>query len=614
MPISLSNNPYSNSDLSMSSLTKGQPVVNENGEEISRVSVGNASKELLSSNTVSGEIVQVDGDNITIKMANDTLIEAKLAGNVNVSLGQKLSFEVSKSINNQISLRPLYSNLSNSSAVMSALKSAGLPINDVTLNMTDKMMQEGMSINKNSLIDMFKSVSAHRNVSPETVVQVNKLGMPTTDNNLTQFENYRNFEHRITDDIIKITDGITDVLSEVGDSAEYLNATKQILNMVGEGLNIAAEGENGLNINDKLNEAVNDIGKLVEEYKSEIATDRIAGAIDNGYENNVNILNESGQAEETVTSNSVLNILKDAVEILSNEKTVDISEKSNEINGAVNENSDGIAPDKTPDSAKNDVDILKENSLRELLSSGKENNVDKLELPEMNNSRNLLEKINEKINDIFKSDDFKELVKDSFKEIMTLDPKDVAKEGKIDELYERIQKTSAKVMDIMMSIGKEDSVGAKAAENLNNNVNFMNNLNEFVNYVQLPLKMAGENAHGELCVYTKKKNLNNNDGNYSALLHLDMEHLGPMDVYITMRNHTKVNTNFYLESEELLDFIESHIDELTTRLSQKGYDTGVIVSKKDDGQMHNPITDEFTKNEDGNSDGIVSKLCFDVRA
>ena len=82
-----------------------------------------------------------------------------------------------------------------------------------------------------------------------------------------------------------------------------------------------------------------------------------------------------------------------------------------------------------------------------------------------------------------------------------------------------------------------------------------------------------------------------------------------------MRNHTKVSTNFYLQSVELLDFIESHIDELTRRLTEKGYDASMKVSKKEAGKPITPIADEFTKDEAKmESTVMVSKMRFDVRA
>lgn len=603
MGIFLSNNTYTNNDYQFQPLPQGAGALGSNGEVISKVSFDNSENSSASLNTVSGEVVEKNGDSIKLRLSNDVLLEAKLSGNVNVSVGQKLSFEVSKSANNQISLRPLYSNLSSESGIVAALKNAGLPINDLTISMTDKMMQEGMNVGKNALTNMFRDVSMHRNVSAETVVQINKLNMPVTDQNLTQFENYRNFEHRITSDIMSLADEITNVFDDDFDlfGNENINSGKVTDNieMFNQVLDIASDASDGIAVGRNISESLNEINELLAQIRNLSDNDLTnTGVIQNNSsttETVENFLENPADSETNVTSSDAFKTLKEVAVLLSDEVS---SQAESEVEG------DLISSDK-----QSDVSTLKNEIISILSKEGNE------QLPEgLNNARDLISKLKDNVNKLVKSDDFKNLIKNSIKDKLALEPKEVAKDGKIEELYEKIRNTSNKVIDLMEAVGKQDSLGAKAAQNLNNNIDFMNRLNEFVNYVQLPLKMAGENAHGDLCVYTKKKNLNNNDGNYSALLHLDMEHLGPMDIYVTMRNHTKVNTNFYLESEELLDFIESHIDELTNRLKQKGYETGVMVSEKDSGNFPSPITDEFTKNEEGNVDGIVSRLSFDVRA
>lgn len=610
MGIFLSNNPYTNNDYQFQASSSGASVSNGAGQVVSKVSIGNSSNVSISQNTVSGEIVEKNGDSVIIKLSNDAMLEAKLSGNVNVSVGQKLSFEVLQSANNQINLRPLFSNLSSESGIVSALKNAGLPINDITISMTDKMMQEGMNVGKNSLTDMYKDVSAHRNVSVETVVQINKLNMPITELNLTQFENYRNFEHRITSDIMTLADEVTGVLDENFDVFASDNQGNNNVDILNQIMEIAGDDKGGINVSSNISDVANKINELMTEIKTVLtSTDLptfendadVAEVSIGNFANEIENLDDSTAVE---MSDSVFKTIKEATFLLEDSALVE-KEKPDELL-IKNQDTENISSNDKESVLKaiknelNSLDILKPDSHD--LTDGN------------NNLRDLISELRESINGLVKSDDFKNLLKDSIKDKLTLEPKDVAKEGKIEELYEKIRNTSNKVIDLTQTIGKQDSAGSNAAQNLNNNINFMNKLNEFVNYVQLPLKMAGENAHGDLCVYTKKKNLNNNDGNYSALLHLDMEHLGPMDIYVTMRNHTKINTNFYLESEELLDFIESHIDELTARLNQKGYETGVTVSKKDAGIKPIPITDEFTKNESGNVEGIVSKLSFDVRA
>ena len=81
------------------------------------------------------------------------------------------------------------------------------------------------------------------------------------------------------------------------------------------------------------------------------------------------------------------------------------------------------------------------------------------------------------------------------------------------------------------------------------NTDFMNDLNKNMTFFQMPLKFSEGEGNGELYVFTNKKALTHNSEDVSAMLHLDMEHLGPIDVYVKL-NKKNVSTNFILESEE----------------------------------------------------------------
>ena len=107
--------------------------------------------------------------------------------------------------------------------------------------------------------------------------------------------------------------------------------------------------------------------------------------------------------------------------------------------------------------------------------------------------------------------------------------------------------------------------------NLSRNVYFLQQINQTYAYIQLPLHLRqGEHKTGELFVYTNKKNLAGKDGRVSALLHLDMEHLGPLDVYVALQD-TKVSTKFYVQNDTILDYLEANMEVLTQRLKQRGY-------------------------------------------
>ena len=151
---------------------------------------------------------------------------------------------------------------------------------------------------------------------------------------------------------------------------------------------------------------------------------------------------------------------------------------------------------------------------------------------------------------------------------------------------------------------------AKAIQNTASNLDFMNQLNQMHAYIQLPLKMANQNAHGELYVFTNKKNFTKKEGKVTALLHLDMEYLGKMDVYVALEDR-KVSTNFYLEKEEYLDFLETHMELLTARLNKRGYQCDIKTTLRNEEAGESVI--KTIEKQQGTS-MLLSMQAFDVRA
>ena len=88
-----------------------------------------------------------------------------------------------------------------------------------------------------------------------------------------------------------------------------------------------------------------------------------------------------------------------------------------------------------------------------------------------------------------------------------------------------------------------------------------------------------------------------------------MEYLGKMDVYVALED-TKVSTNFYLEKEEYLDFMEEHMDLLTARLNKRGYicDMKTTLRNSEEESMMQTIEKQMT------NPMMLSMQAFDVRA
>lgn len=161
------------------------------------------------------------------------------------------------------------------------------------------------------------------------------------------------------------------------------------------------------------------------------------------------------------------------------------------------------------------------------------------------------------------------------KEQWTIPPEDVAKKENVEKLFYRLNRQLGDLSRVLEETGQTKTQAFQAVSNMSSNVDFLQQVNQMYAYIQLPIRLSqGDTAHGDLYVYTNGRKLSQNDGHVSALLHLDMEHLGPVDVYVAMDtsgSDSRVSTQFYLPDEETLNFLNDHMEELTARLEKRGY-------------------------------------------
>lgn len=210
--------------------------------------------------------------------------------------------------------------------------------------------------------------------------------------------------------------------------------------------------------------------------------------------------------------------------------------------------------------------------------------------------------------ELLESKAFKHVLKNEMNRQWLLPPEEVAEEHSVDKLYERLNSQMNRLSQVLSQSARGDTALAKTVSNVSNNIDFMNQMNHVFTYVQLPLKIQGKNANGELFVYTNKKSLAKKDGSVSALLHLDMEHLGSVDVHVSLRNQ-KVSTKFYLQDDSSLDLIAQNIDILNERLARRGYSMSAEFINREE---NTNVMDEILKQ--GKNVTVLAGYSFDARA
>lgn len=206
--------------------------------------------------------------------------------------------------------------------------------------------------------------------------------------------------------------------------------------------------------------------------------------------------------------------------------------------------------------------------------------------------------------------DFTGQIKNLLSEKWTIKPESFSDKEEVKEFYQKIKSQSGQLQELFSAVGKTDTQAGQAVQQMNQNLEFMQNLNQMFPYLQIPLKASMENAHGELYVYQKKKGKVSEDGSTSALLHLEMEHLGNMDIYVKMKDYN-VSTQFTLANEAVLDFLGDHIHILNERLEKKGYHMQAEMKYKEEAQDENVMSRIRGIEE---NDTMISYTAFDVRA
>ena len=106
----------------------------------------------------------------------------------------------------------------------------------------------------------------------------------------------------------------------------------------------------------------------------------------------------------------------------------------------------------------------------------------------------------EHLQKLLDSDAFKSLVKDALEQQWTIKPEELTGSNQINKLYEKLDNQMNRMADVLKATGQESTNFQQMAADIRSNVDFMNQINEAYTYVQIPLKMSGQNASGELYV------------------------------------------------------------------------------------------------------------------
>ena len=614
--------------LSNNRITDNRTISTDSAETARQASPSSADavlESLKAGDSLRAKVLSRDGNQVLLALPGNKEFTAKISDGINLDIGKLLTFEV-KSAGSGLMLSPLFTNLSSDPNISKALNMAGLPVNEDSAAMTKAMMQAGMSVDRQSLSGVFRDVMNYSQFPVDDIVDLHKLGISVNENNLNQLESYKNLSYQIGE-------GMNQVASELGELVSNLTASGEddkAAEIIGKLIDIANE-----NVSE---EAVKNVP---EETKAESKAAVPGETAEMKLPENINARDDSNtQSEPPVTNTApadeqVLSPAERALKLIS-ESQKKINENPDEKdtgNKAVISENNAESTEKTSTEVKSFNKLEINENTRETLAGELKNITGREDL--QNKSFNELLDISKQIiydglsgknaptmHRLLGNENIRDIILSGAAAKWEITPADVADKEKVMELYSRLTKQLKEVSDTLESVGLKDSPAGQSAGNMSNNLDFLSQVNQMYSYIQLPIKLSGgDSAHGDLYVYSNKNKMSSKDGVVTALLHLDMEHLGPVDVHVTLDTTMgkKISTRFYVADDSILDFLSEHIDELNSRLEKKGYNvTAKMTVKGSPEAKEDPFSDAA---DGGGINGILSQTgsvklaeySFDVR-
>ena len=493
--------------------------------------------------TVIGE---KDGQ-IQLKLGEGIIINAKQEKNVVLSPGSNVFLQVQKRADNTIALRPLYQNNNQENTAEVALRAANLPLNDKAMELVARKMEYFNPIDKASLQASYREIMEHAGVPVKYIVDLQNMGIERTPENLNQYKAYMNMENSVAEAFGNIEETI---VSELYDSISELSS--------------GASGEKALNLTDSLIKFADNLTETGSVLISKEELDSL-----------INKLNQTGK--ESVN----LKALSDG----DTDKSFIINSEAE----AINTESEGKSSSGEVIKLNNyePKDVLKAllNDVKEAMSAG---NGDKLK-------------------ELIKDESVTRLFNKTFSSQFYLNEENLNSKQEIKDLYRRIYDGTNNLLNALNESGIENANIQAPVTNLAENVNFMNALNNFVPYVQIPFNGEAGRENGELYVFKNKKGLSEAGGAVSAFIHLDMDNLGPTDVFVSLAGE-KVTTNFRVSNDEVLDLIEANIGLLNKRLNEKGYSFEMDIAVSEEKKTPIETVLEMEKGK-----VLLSNVTFDAR-
>lgn len=619
---------------------------------------------------IRGEVIDLRSKEVTVRLQDGRIINAKQSDTSTLYIGQKADFYVQETTDSVILLRLVPDGDTNfaENTINKALEAAGLPKTIHTTAIVSTLLKENMPVSKDHIRQFMQLVAQNREASLSTLALLTKHNIPVTKENINQFEAFRNYEHRLTEQITTLSESLTSFVSDAANTTDNaaIGLQKQLLSMLTEPMQHTSTTSSTfteINGNPALSAHSDNLinGQTTETFTKNFTLQSGTTASADVLEARADVFNTGMLSSDLTLENGKVG-LSTSLEGIFNGQAAEQAGTTSVLtqNGSAADNLTALLQ-KTAQNGSSETDTLHANvtdsvtvsqtmlpetesytfSTLSAFLSKEECTMLSRQLQTLFGDTNFsntqtsfsqfmeqladgtletfqffsavssfAEQFPSEANALFRDTIYQTLFSKALSRHFLLTPQDMQEEQAVANYYERLEAELTTIRHTLEQAQQNNAAADSAKQvvsNMQDNIQFMNSLNSLFPYVQLPLKFMEQTSHGELYVYTKKRELAQNGSSISVLLHLDMTHLGPIDIHLSLTGKN-VAAKFYLEEELSKQVTQSNLPSLSEALAKKGYSLSSEVLTRE--TKPDPVK-EFMQDTQA---PIMKRYTFDIRA
>lgn len=514
-----------------------------------------------------GKILDITNDKVSILLDNNKTLYAQMTDAVNMNIGDSLTFMIKENNGANVLIKPYGDGSQNmkDNAIFKILDANSITATDKNYQIAEGLMKNNMPVDKLSMQRIIQQSYKYSDTSVDTIINLNKLGIEVNEKNINQYESYMNNSHQLTNDVNQLSNGVINfnketvnmIYNQMGMTDEA--AIEQIKAFSSSLLSALSDDLDASNVN--IIELVKNVAPQLEVVNHSEITNSLA--ITDNTDKHAEAFANNLEDSSLVSHNSSLESIGARVEVLADKLDLDV----NNLYSLVKElKGMGVAD--------NVISNILDNSETpmQLLNN----------LKEITNNAELLNLSPDNLKELLSGDSYNKILSEAIKDKFSIKPKDMENPRELDDLYKKIYDKTNKLMEAFSGSSNTatgDSM-SQAAKSMQERIDFMQNLNNMFAYAQIPVKLEQNQMNSDLFVFMNKRNLKNSREEVSALLHLDMDHLGATDVHVSLHG-TNVHTRFYVEDETSAKIIDEHMNMLEKAIRENGFSlTNEVITRE----------------------------------